>query len=414
MKSLRYIIFIVMLMAGYTISAQEKEKINVQVNGFVAAETFFDTRTSVSSRDGAILLYPSPVVLDANGHDLNASSQFMMTGIQSRLKVSANGFSAFGAKGSAVLEGDFVGTTNNYTGLLRLRHAFIKLRWENDELLAGKYWHPMFSESAYPRVLHWGAGVPFGLLSRAPQLRYTRYIGDSKLSLSLLSEMDFASTGPDGTSVKYIQNSGIPELNFRFETKVVDVLSTGLSAGYKTIKPGVLNSTGEITDEVLGSYFLNYWLALKTQKIAWNVQSIYGQNMYCFVMIGGYGVSDVKADGDYEYTNVKTWNLTSDIYTTTGLFRAGLNAGYSKNLGADADLALNDDGSFVGLYSRGGNIDYLYQFAPRIEFVQGKMIIAGEYIYTVAAYGEIMNNARVENADLVAGSRFLLHVKYSF
>lgn len=411
MKSIKLLLLGVLTLSGIAAKAQEKP--TVSLHGFVAAESYFDTRKSVYAREGAILFYPAPKSLDAQGNDVNDRSEFFMTGVQSRLNATVTGFEAFGAKGTAVIEGDFVGTSEDKTGLLRLRHAFIKLDWEKDQLLAGKYWHPIFIESAYPRVLHWGAGVPFGVLNRAPQIRYTRKFNNSKLSLALLSEMDFKSIGPDGANTKYAQQSSIPELNTRFETKLSDVISTGFTLGYRTLMPLTVNSNGLKTDEKIGSYYMNYWLGVTGKKLQWNVQSIYGQNMYNFTMIGGYGVKGVNANGDYEYTNIKTWNLTSDLFSTTGNVRYGLNAGYSANLGADDDLAMNS-GGFVGLYGRGTNIDYMYQIAPRVEFLSGKMTIGGEVIYTGAAYGTTQINGKVADSDIVSSTRFLLHLKYSF
>jgi len=409
-----YIILMGLLILCTTVNAQEKkDKIKVKLTGFVGAETYFDTRTNITARDGAILLYPAAPSYDTEGNDLNDRSSLFMTTIQSRLRATVSGFNVFGAKGIAAIEGDFVGTTNDKTGLFRLRHAFIKLDWEKDQLIAGKFWHPLFIPSAFPRVLHWGAGIPFGVLCRAPQLRYTHKMGNSSLSIAALSEMDFKSTGPNGSSVEYVQNSGVPELTLQFKTLLTDGLEFGATVGNKTLKPSLVNSKGVKTDETLNSFYFNTWLGLTAKKFKWNVQGIYGQNMYNFLTIGGYGVKNIKENGDYEYTNISTLNLTSDIFTTTGKVRYGFNAGYSKNLGASDDLAMVD-GDFVGLYSRGSNIDNLYQFAPRIEFHSGRMIIGGEAIYTSAAYGETQVDATIDNAKSYNSTRLLLHIRYTF
>jgi hypothetical protein len=92
------------------------------------------------------------------------------------------------------------------------------------------------------------------------------------------------------------------------------------------------------------------------------------------------------------------------LYTTTGNVRYGLNAGYSKNLGAEDDLE-KEDGSFVGLYILGSNIDYLYQVAPRVEFLAGKIKIGGEIIYTGAAYGTTQLDGTVADSDVVSSTR---------
>lgn len=395
------------------VTKAQENKVKFKLSGFVEAETFWDSRRNVSTRDGAIMLYPKNKMLDANGNDLNDHSDFFMTAAMSRLRATVSGFTAFGAKGVAVLEGDFAGTANDKTGLIRLRHAFVKLDWAKDQLLVGKYWHPMFVVSAFPRVLHTGGGIPFGVLNRAPQVRFTHKISDkTSVNFAVLSEMDFKSTGPDGANVKYAQQAGIPEFSFQAQTRI-NAFEVGATAGFKTLMPTLVNTKGVESNEKLTSFHSNAWLAYTASKFKWNVQAIYGQNMYNFVCLGGYGVKNVKDNGDYEYTNMSTMSLTSDIYTTTGNLRYALNAGYTKNLGAADDLAKDANG-FVGLYSRGADIDYMYQVAPRIELYSGKMLFGAEAVYTAAAYGETQNDGTVNNTDIVGSTRLIFHVRYSF
>ncbi|MFA8433329.1 MAG: hypothetical protein ACEPOZ_02330 [Marinifilaceae bacterium] len=414
MKSYKKSIFALFFMLPFLGFAQEGKQIKLKISGFVSAESMFDTRKTVNSREGEVVLYPARPEYDDNGEDLNDRSEFFMTSIHSRLNVGISGFEAFGAKGSAAIQGDFVGTSTEKTGLFRLRHAFVKLDWGKDELLAGKYWHPMFVTSSFPNVLHWGAGLPFNVLGRAPQFRYTRELSkNSYFMIAALSQLDFNSPGPDGASSKYVQQAGIPELTGQLKVEVAKGLSLGATAGYKYLKPLTENVNGLKTDERLGSYHMNGWMTLKTPKMVWNLQGIYGQNLYNFVMLGGYGVKKVNANGDYEYTNIKTSSLWSDVYTTQGKVRYGFYAGYTRNLGADDDLAMKD-GSFVGLWSRGADIDYVYQLAPRVEFHSGKMMIGTQVFYTAAAYGDTKTNGRVENSAEVGSTRFMIHLKYNF
>lgn len=394
--------------------AQKKEEIKVKLSGFVSAEAIFDSRKTINSREGEVLLYPAPKSYDVDGADLNDRSELFMTSLHSRLNVGVTGFEAFGAKGSATIQGDFVGTSTGRSGLFRLRHAFVKLNWEKDELLVGKTWHPMFVTSCYPTVGHWGGGLPFNVLGRAPQFRYTRKLGDKGYAfIAALSEMDFKSNGPDGADVKYVQQASIPEFSAQVKYDFAKGFTLGATAGYKFLKPLTVNSLGAKTDELLSSYQMNAWMTLKSDKIVWNLQTIYGQNMYNFVMIGGYGVKNVKANGDYEYTNVKTSSIWSDVHTITGNVHYGLFAGYTKNLGADDDLATNADG-LVGLYSRGSNIDYIYQFGPRVNFYSGNLMIGTQILYTSAAYGTTQVNGKVADSEEVGSTRLSVHFKYSF
>jgi hypothetical protein len=394
--------------------AQEKEEIQLKIGGFVSAEAIYDSRKTINAREGDVLLYPAAKQYDINGEDLNDRAELFMTSIHSRLNATVTGFQAFGAKGSAVVEGDFVGTSNDKSGLFRLRHAFVKLNWEKDELMIGKYWHPMFVTSCFPKVLNWGGAVPFNVLGRAPQFRYTRKLGEKGYALiAALSEMDFKSPGPDGANVKYVQQAGIPELSAQVKYDFAKGFTLGATAGVKFLKPMVENPLGAKTDEMLSSVQMNAWMTVKSDKVVWNLHTIYGQNMYNFVMLGGYGVKNVKANGDYEYTNITTQSIWSDLYTTTGDVRYGLFAGYTKNLGASDDLATNENG-FVGLFSRGSNIDYVYQFGPRAEWYSGKFMIGAQALYTAAAYGSTQVDGKVINSSEVGSARLMVHVKYTF
>lgn len=393
--------------------AQNTDELKVKLSGFVSAEAIFDSRKTVNARDGEVLLYPAAKSYDIDGEDLNDRSELFMTTIHSRLNVGVTGFNAFGAKGSATIQGDFVGTANNQSGLFRLRHAFVKLNWEKDELLVGKFWHPMFVTSCFPKVQHWGGGLPFNVLGRAPQFRYTRKLDKGYVFIAALSELDFKSPGPDGASAKYVQQASIPELSGQIKYDVAKGFTLGATAGYKFLKPMVENPLGRKTDELLTSYQMNAWMTVKSDKVVWNLHGIYGQNMYNFVMLGGYGVKNVKSNGDYEYTNIKTSSIWSDIYTTQGSTRYGFFAGYTKNLGADDNLAMSGS-DFVGLYSRGSNIDNVFQFGPRVEWHSGKFMIGTQALYTAAAYGTTQDNGKVTDSDYVGSARFMVHLMYAF
>lgn len=410
MKKLLLIALSLMPLASF---AQKKEDIKVKLSGFVSAEAIFDTRKTVNAREGEVLLYPAAKDYDINGEDLNDRSELFMTSIHSRLNVGVTGFQAFGAKGSATIQGDFVGTSNDKSGLFRLRHAFVKLDWGKDELLVGKYWHPMFVTSCFPKVQHWGGGIPFNVLGRAPQFRYTRKFDKGYAMIAALSELDFKSPGPDGANVKYVQQASIPELSAQVKYDFAKGFTLGATAGVKFLKPMIENPLGAKTDEMLSSVQMNAWMTVKSDKLVWNLHTIYGQNMYNFVMLGGYGVKNVKANGDYEYTNITTQSIWSDVYTTTGNVRYGLFAGYTKNLGASDDLATDVNG-FVGLYSRGSDIDYVYQFGPRVEWYSGKFMIGTQALYTAAAYGTTQVNGKVADSSEVGSARFMVHLKYSF
>ena len=161
-----YIIAILFIFS-YVINAQEKKeeaKFGITLSGFVKTDMFYDSRQTVSIREGHFLLYPDNVSLDADKNDVNAKSGFNILSIQSRLRVTATGPEVIGAKPLGVIEADFFGNENsNFSDVngFRLRHAFVKLNWESTELLAGQYWHPMFIAESFPGTLSFNTGSPF-------------------------------------------------------------------------------------------------------------------------------------------------------------------------------------------------------------------------------------------------------------
>lgn len=415
---MKKIILLILAILPLLSLAQKKDKLNIKMGGFIASETSYDTRQSVSSRDGSVYLYPKAKVLDSNGKDINGSSALTFSAIFSRLNVKMTGFQALGAQGTAFVEGDFAGTATDKSGLFRLRHAFVKLDWKQDQLLMGKYWHPMLVVSCYPLVLHWGAALPFSVLSRVPQIRYTRKFDKGYFLITASSELDFKSTGPDGSSSKYMQNASIPEFNTQIKYDLGNRLTVGATAGMKFLKPRLVNALGNVTDEIHSSFHTNLWIKVKADKFVWNIQSIYGENMNNFVMLGGYAVKNIDKNGDYEYTNIKTGSIWSEIYTTTGNLRYALFAAYTKNMGANDDLfTITDDKGNTknaGLYSRGSNIDYAYQIGPRVTYHQQRVVFGAQLLVTGTAYGEIQKNAEVKNTDTVIGNKLLLTCVYSF
>ncbi|NJO92213.1 MAG: hypothetical protein HC831_27035 [Chloroflexia bacterium] len=77
---------------------KEEKKFNVKFNGFVKSEFFWDTRQTVSAREGHFLLWPSAISRDANGDDINAKPNFNFLSIQSRIGVDLTGPDVLNAK----------------------------------------------------------------------------------------------------------------------------------------------------------------------------------------------------------------------------------------------------------------------------------------------------------------------------
>ena len=388
--------------------SQEEQKLNIGFSGYVGYEMYFDTYNSVTSRDGEVYLYPLRESLDINDDDINKNFQAQMLAIQSRVRMTASGIDAFGAKTQGVIEGDYLGTTQAYTRLFRLRHAYVQLNWEKGELIAGQTWHPMFVTGCFPAVFSFGAAAPFHPLNRAPQLRYTFMPNDNMdIMGAILYHGDFSSTGPAYAQ----QNSGIPDIQFQFRFHN-DQIYTGLTAGYKFLQPRNVTSAGVITTEKVGSYNFQLFAKATISKIIVKVEGVYGQNLTNFVMIGGYGAAENPAlVDDYSYKNISTLSFWTEVMSNFDKFNFGFFAGYSSNL--------KGGGNYYSLnYDRDEEIKYIYRLSPRAEYKSGKVTLTLEHMLTGAVYGDLDTaNDKYEFTSTdkaTLNHRLMLGVKYNF
>jgi hypothetical protein len=453
MKQLFFIIVILLMCTPrlYSQAGQEKESskkpptevkekkpplFGITFSGFVKTDIFFDSRQTVSLREGHFLLYPENEKLDADGKDINGKGSFNILSIQTRLAGTITGPDALGAKTTGYIEGEFFGNINSGINSFRLRHAWIKLTWPKVELLTGQTWHPMFVPECSPATVSFNTGAPFVVFSRNPQIKISRTFGKFKLSLTALSQVDFVSDGPDGASPKYLRNSILPESNLllqyatKNEEKGTEFL-IGASINYQMLTPRlattvtlsnaydtVINNVVFHKDAVTASYKTNtkssglagnLFVKLKLRKITLKAGGEYGDNNNAYVMLGGFAVRSVtdSAKGFVNYANVRSFAVWGEFHTNGTKWQPGVFGGFTKNLGVGEDVT----GPY---FARGTNISYAYRISPRLVFNVQKFRIAGEVEYTVAAYGKTDKSGFVKDSKQVGNARLLLGFFYFF
>lgn len=412
-KSLLLIVFSVILTASSI--SQDNKSFGIKFSGFVKTDIFWDSRQTVAAREGHFLLYPKNEKPDANGEDINAKPNFNMLSIQTRLRGTITGPDALGAKTSGMIEGAFFGHTNGDINGFRLRHAFVKLNWTRTELLVGQYWHPAFVTYCFPGVVSFNTGVPFIPFTRNPQIRVTQKLGKVNLMATVLSQLDFLSTGPDGANAKYLRNSALPALNLRFEYRNVNTdenkeFLIGASVNFKMLTPRLATDSNYKTSKTVTSISETFYLKLKLPKVTFKLQGVYAQDPFNWLMIGGYAVESISDPmKDYRnYVPITTASGWLDVHSNGKKWQIGLLAGYAQNLGAGKDIA-------GPTYQRGADIAYLYRISPRFVYNSGKFRIAPEIEYTVAAYGKTIEaDGIVKDTKEIGNIRFLLGFYYFF
>ena len=261
-------------------------------------------------------------------------------------------------------------------------------------------------------------------------------MGNFKLILAAISQVDATSNGPDGPSPKYLRNSIVPEMAFqvqydRVNPKNKTEFMIGTSVDWLMLTPRlgtevvktkaydtVYNGKVEHHDAVIVNYkttekstalTATVFAKLKLPKVTMKIGGVYGGNCYAFNMIGGYAVQHTidPVRGIVDYATITTASVWADFKTNGPKWSAGIYSGFSKNLGAGTDVTST-------CYSRGANIDYLYRVAPRLVLMVSKFKIAGEVDYTVAAYGKTNSKGMVSDSKEVGNLRFLLSVFYYF
>jgi len=387
-----YTLIIAICLPLIMLAQDNEKKFTIDFSGFIRNDVVFNTRQVVSARaEGQFLLAPTPILLDANGEDINANPNFNMIGINTRFRAKMTGPETFGAKTSGMVEGDFFGISGGTKFNFRLRHAFVKLDWGTSKLLVGQFWHPSFVTGCYPGTVSFGAGVPFNPLSRVGQIRYS-YNFSEKFSVfaALLGRGHFG--GP--STIAAYQNAAMPELHAQIQYKSDNFL-IGAGVDYQLLKPS-LTTTGIdtggnpitlVTDATIGSLSFVGFMKYKTKDLTFKLYGMYGQNNDNLVMMGGYApVVDTTytlqqlEEGYVEYTPYNNLSAWVDIHTNGEKTQFGLFAGYSMNMGADKDI---DVGSYVG---RWGNVNTMMRVAPRVVFISGKSKLGFEVEYSMIDY----------------------------
>lgn len=412
--SLKKLPLLLLLSVYSTLVIAQENPIQLKPYGYISYEIIYDTYRSLDTRDGELYLFPKKPVFDINGNDINKRSKLNMITVQSRFGVNIKGPDAFGATTSGRLEADFFGTHQDYVRMLRLRLAFISLRWQHTELTLGNTFHPAFVLDCFPSTISFAAAVPFHPLNRSPQIRLLQHFSeDFSASLSFLIHGYHSSAGPNDAQ----RNSGLPESVVQLRWGNSGNVLIGGTAGYKFLSPRDITGGGIATSKTVGAYHLQAFSRIKTSPLTVKLEAIYGENLSHFVMIGGSGAKGTDTpenpfdwSSDYDYANLRTLSLWTDLHSNAKPWQWGLFAGFTQNMGsADPYLRIPE-------LARYDDLHYLFRISPRILFFSNNLSFGLECSYYNAVYGKTFNASRkpVESMDPAINYHIILMAKYDF
>lgn len=422
-----FLIFVSSIFSQTTDKKNQASSWGIKFSGFLRNDILVDSRQTVNSCEGDIVLYPADIAKDVNGVDKNAASSFNMLPVASRLSGTISGPDAFGAKASGILEGEFFGFGNGTTqnNVFGLRHAFIKLDWSRTQMAFGQYWHPLYNPECAPGQLSFNGGMPFVPFNRSPQIRLTQKLSD-KLSfiLAAISERDFQSVIPANTSglatfttagvnaTDGIRNAVVPDLHAQLIYKSNAVL-LGAALDCKYLRPALAvgAAPGYVSTEKVNSLSFEMYGKVTMKDIVLKAEYISGQNMTDQIMLGGYVAYGTVPNIYYKPTSISSCWL--DIAGSGKTIVPGIFFGYTKNNGASDAGGIASYGRGIAVNGRG--IDNVMRVAPRTEFISGKFKFGIELEITTASYGTSNTDAKIiGNTDTVTDVHGLVVTAFNF
>lgn len=402
----------VALMVFGAVFGQEKD-VDMSIYGWVRGDLIYDSRECAAPFDRQLLLYPLAPSLDPAGEDINASGSLSPSMLVTRLGVNLAGPEILNGKSSARIETDFAGS-DSY-GLLRVRHAWAKLAWDNSSLLVGQTWHLMFTEHCFPTVISVNTGLPFQPFARNPQIRYTQNMGKSvTLLTSAAMQTSYRSLGPDGSSNIYARRSSIPNMHAQLQYRTGTFL---LGGGYdfKALKPKIstVGSDGYsyASDSKIYSNAAILFASVSSEKLLVKAKGIWGQNLTDYTMLGGYAVSEIdETTGNETYVNSSSASSWLNVVYGKD-FKVSLFGAYTKNLGFEENILESG-----GIYSRAADTDYMSRFSLSLIKNWKNLDCGLEYDITTANYGDIdyADKGKVINGSNISNSRVTFSFTYHF
>lgn len=389
----------------------------ITLYGFIRNDMNYDTRQNFFVREGQLGLYPKDIdTAGMGGVDVNKKAQLNLLGILTRLGVKVSGPDAFGAKTTAVIEGDFFGQADVNIGLLRLRHGYVKLEWKKSALTLGQTWYPLFIPECFPGVVNFNTGIPIAPFGWAAQIKYTAKLGaKTSLSFTAYKPREFSVPGVSNTETtnSASMNAVLPELNAHLQYKS-DALLAGAQLDFSSIMPYIKYGSNpvKISKERVNAFTVMAYTKITGKKLSIKAMALLGQNTAHWVMMGGYYGYKANANAIETYKPAKSTAAWLEVYSNNKKVSPGLFIGYTVNGGA-ADNATAAYGRMVGVNGRG--IKDLFRVAPRMDICSGKLKFGTELEYTSANYGTRGNNGKVANStSTVHNTRLTFSTIFNF
>lgn len=415
-------------------SAKIEKPSHFKFYGFIRNYFAFDSRESKSGTKDLFYYIPKDEALNAKGEDMNANPTFRFLAITSRVGLDVKDYQFGKTKVGAKIETDFY-CMNGNVAVLRLRQAYATLGWDglgkdgkqSTSLKIGQARHPIAADQPY--VIDLETGTPFNPFSRTPQVMLDHNFSKNfTLTGGFIWQMQYLSTGPKGASDNYIKYGCTPEFYAGVTFKSNNGFTGRVGVDVLSIKPRWRADDGEKVGDRLTT--ANPYIYAQYSKGAFSVNGkvVYASAGEHFNMLSGYGVTDIKSDGSWDYAPLHSTASYLSVKYGRKLQVQGM-IGYMKNLGTSKSLyedpAKPGYTSTKNVYISGNgfhNLNQIIRVTPTVVYNLGKLSFGLEYDITSAQYGKYAVDGHVNSSNgLVDGDlhwitnhRLLGMVKFTF
>lgn len=403
----------VLLLAAGSLAAQDN-KPQVKVGGLFFLLSHYDTYKSVDNREGLSYSYPLAPNLDERGNDLNKVSQFTMSAYATRLYVDASRFTLLDADACFYAEIDFMGSGDSYLQMIRMRHAYLDLRWRRNELLFGQTSNLEMPDEMLAGTLTTGIGSPIAVLERPAMIRYGKSFGNRWKLYAAASYRRPPTNDPNNVeAAQAARNNGFPGAEARLQYSSNTVYA-GIAGGFKSVMPRTRTADGMKTNERFYSYSATAFMRLQFNDYRIKLQAIAGTDLTHLGLIGGYGklyYPEGQEKLHYDYTGFFVGSAWLDFETKAfNGFRGGIFGGYMENFGAEKSIDAN------ALAARSADLNLTGRVAPRLTYSVNNLMLGIEYSLYFSRWGKTFNSRYqpVTSYDPTYNHRTTLLVMYRF
>lgn len=432
-RSLIALAAVLLLVPAHSATAQNEVKAHFKPYGFVRNYALFDTRKSAALTEEIFYLYPLDVDY-ANGEgtqDKNAVPSFKYQALTTRLGLNIVGYEFGKTHIEGKIEADFYClNSGGNVPTLRMRQAYTKLSWDNlgrkgivdVNLVVGQTWHPLAADM--PNVIDLESGAPFNPFNRSAQVMANVTLWD-KLTFTggIISQLQYRSTGPSGSTNKYQINAMIPEGYFGVSFAASGFLARA-GVDLLTIKPRYgFTDAGERIKDILFTVSPMIYLQYTYEDFQVKAKSVLAQAGEHLQMMTGYVCFDKSDPTKYRYSPLQQTNSFLSLQYGREL-QGMLMLGFAKNFGAiDAVPKAKDstypDPSYIYVHDKAAkNMRLMFRVCPALVYNLGKMQFGLEYNFTGVQFGNVnkLDTYGMANTDLhlVYNHRVLLMTKFNF